>query len=243
MNQIHLGDCLEVLKTLPDASVDMVLCDPPYGTTACKWDTVIPFAPFWEQLHRVAKPTAAICMFGSEPFSSALRMSNIKRFKYDWVWDKKFSGCFATAKFRPLKTFEMISVFATGRPSYVPQMVLRDFPITSGKRANPRHTNEDSKQTLWVEKKKKYTHKYPTAILNFPRRLGEKVIHPTQKPVALLEYLIRTYTNEGAVVLDPTMGSGSTGVACFKTGRNFIGIEREPEYFKIAEARMKAARI
>jgi DNA modification methylase len=229
------GDCLELMKDIPDNSVDMVLTDPPYGTTACKWDTVIDFELMWEQLKRITKDNGAICLFGSEPFSSHLRLSNIKMFKYDWIWNKKFAGNFATAKKVPMKTNEIISVFYS-KNRYYPQMIRREKPIktTSGS------TSTDlTKINANIEKK--YDYKYPITILDFPRILGsskEKVAHPTQKPVVLLEYLIKTYTLENETVLDFTMGSGSTGVAAKNLSRKFIGIEKEEKYYNIAKERI-----
>lgn len=244
MHQIIHGDCLERLRELSDNSVDMVLADLPYGTTACKWDTVIPFEPLWEELHRVAKPNAAMCMFGCEPFSSALRMSNIKRFKYDWIWKKNRPVGFVNAKLRPLGIHEIISVFSEGKTAngsvnmpYNPQGLI---PVNRMVRSPSAPTNENSYSR--PSHKKEFLQEngnYPRTILEFSKDDTRK--HPTQKPVALLEYLIRTYTNEGDTVLDPTMGSGSTGVACVNIGRNFIGIEREAEYVKIAESRIASA--
>ena len=225
--ELKQGDCLELMKDIPDGSVDLVLTDPPYGTTACKWDSVIPFESMWEQLNRIIKPNGAICLFGSEPFSSALRMSNIKNFKYDWIWQKSNVMGFLNAKKRPLKETENISVFNS--KVYYPQ----------GLEINEKGENRRGKQTETLGKyepinKSEYKN-YPRTILQFK---SERGCHPTQKPVALLEYLIRTYTNEGETVLDFTMGSGSTGVACVNTNRNFIGIELDENYFKIAKERI-----
>lgn len=219
------------MKDIPDGSVDLVLTDPPYGTTACKWDSVIPFEPMWEQLNRIIKPNGAICLFGSEPFSSTLRMSNIKHFKYDWIWQKSNVMGFLNAKKRPLKETENISVFNS--KVYYPQ----------GLEINEKGKNRRGKQTETLGKyelinKSEYKN-YPRTILQFK---SERGYHPTQKPVTLLEYLIRTYTNEGETVLDFTMGSGSTGVACVHTNRNFIGIEIEEEYFNMAKKRIEEAK-
>jgi len=231
---LYKGDCLEEMEKIPDGSVDLVLTDPPYGTTACKWDSVIPFEPMWTQLHRVAKKSAAIVLFGSEPFSSALRMSNIKRYKYDWVWNKKLAGNGILAKRQPLKIHENIMVFNSR--VYYPQMTqgrlrkkmgLYESEITGG--------DSYASETFNSEY-------YPQSIQDFSAanmRTGR--LHPTQKPVALLEYLIRTYTQPGETVLDFTMGSGSTGVACVNTNRNFIGIELDAGYFQIAEKRIADA--
>ena len=229
--ELWQGDCLELMKNIPDGSVDLVLTDPPYGTTACKWDSVIPFEPMWEQLNRIIKPNGAICLFGSEPFSSALRMSNIKQFKYDWIWDKKIAGNPFIAKHQPLKVHEIISVFCNSKTKYIPQMRKGKMRIKGG-----------GKSKLFdVEcTKTKNDEYYPISILS-ESNSARKQIHPTQKPVALLEYLIRTYTNEGETVLDFTMGSGSTGVACVNTNRRFIGIELNDGYFNIAKKRIEEA--
>lgn len=233
---IH-GDCLQELKKLAPQSVDMVLADLPYGMTACKWDTCIPFEPLWEQLHRVTKPNAAICMFGSEPFSSVMRMSNLKRFKYDWVWNKRHASNYPLAKKQPMKIHEIVSVFGTKSPRYFPIKTLRDKPVRKGANTGATVFNKGLEQPGWAGKL--YTDKYPQSICYFPNRT-EKKLHPTQKPLALLEYLIKTYTNECETVLDPTMGSGSTGVACKNTNRAFIGIEKEEDYFNIAKNRMES---
>jgi len=233
MKLIH-GDCLKEMFDIPDKSVDLVLTDPPYGTTACKWDSIIPLEPMWEQLNRIIKPNGAIVLFGSEPFSSALRMSNIKNYKYDWIWDKKIPSGMCNAKIMPMRQSELISVFIKGKNFYYPQMILRDKPIKSG-------GNKDSisggNKGIKGEFKKTYTHKCPTTHLVFDKiRRGS--LHPTQKPIDLMEYLIKTYTNENETVLDFTMGSGSTGVACKNLNRDFIGIELDEEYFKIAQDRI-----
>lgn len=230
---LHQGDCLELMKNIPDGSVDLVLTDPPYGTTACKWDSVIPFEPMWEQLNRIIKPNGAICLFGSEPFSSALRMSNIKHFKYDWIWDKKIPSGMSYARFQPMRQTENISVFCNGKSVYNPQMVKRDKPIKGGGMSKGETTNNQKLIALH----KTYDYKNPTNLIAFDK-IRKGSLHPTEKPVALLEYLIRTYTNEGETVLDFTMGSGSTGVACMNTKRCFIGIELQQEYYDIAENRI-----
>ena len=230
------GDCLEVMKKLEDNSVDAIICDPPYGTTSCKWDSVIPFEPMWKQLKRIIKPNGAIALFGSEPFSSALRMSNIKNYKYDWIWDKKIPSGMSYARFQPMRQCENIVVFCDGKTNYNAQMVLRDKPIKSGGMSKGETTNNQKLKAL----KKTYTHKNPTTLIRFNKiRRGSK--HPTQKPVALMEYLIKTYTNEGETVLDFTMGSGTTAIACLNTNRNFIGIELNKKYFEIAKARIENA--
>ena len=237
--KLYQGDCIELMKDIPDGSVDLVLTDPPYGTTACKWDSVIPFEPMWEQLNRIIKPNGAICLFGSEPFSSALRMSNIKNFKYDWIWDKRIPSGMSYARFQPMRQTENISVFSNGKTVYNPQMVKRDKPIKKGgNKYSPSAPIQACKEGK--DFKKTYEYKNPINLIVFDK-IRKGSLHPTQKPVPLLEYLIRTYTNEGETVLDFTMGSGSTGVACVNTNRNFIGIELDEEYFKIAENRIKQA--
>ena len=240
-----LGDCLERMKEIPDGSVDMILCDLPYGTTACKWDSVIPFEPLWEQYKRMIKDNGAIVLFGSEPFSSLLRCSNIKNYKYDWVWDKKHGANFAQANKRPLKNIENVMVFYDKPCFYNPQKIQ-----------NPKGEEKRSKYPPSLQKEcfvgqvamnADFAHfgsKYesdkllPKSILVFSR--DSKPVHPTQKPVALMEYLIKTYTNEGETVLDNCMGSGTVGVACKNLNRKFIGIEKDETYFKIAQDRIAA---
>ena len=239
------GDCLELLKDIPDGSVDMVLCDLPYGTTACKWDTVIPFEPLWAQYKRLIKPNGAIVLFGSEPFSSKLRMSNLDWFKYDWVWVKSRTVGFLNAKNAPLKKHEIISVFSSGNAANTDKNRMPYFPQGLEEINEKRMSVQCADDTVVgnrPSRKKEYMAKYrgfPDSILNFGNE--PKQSHPTQKPVALLEYLIRTYTIEGETVLDNTMGSGSTGVACVNTGRNFIGMELDPGYFETAKQRIERA--
>ena len=227
------GDCLERMLEIPDGSVDMVLTDPPYGTTACKWDSVIPMDHMWKEIHRVIKTNGAAVLFGSEPFSSALRMSNIKNYKYDWVWNKEKSSGSLNCNRMPLKYHENICVFYRKQCLYLPQM-------TKGKMINKGGAIGGGVYGYTKEKRYKSDTYYPRSIQTFKgcHNMQGKV-HPTQKPVALMEYLIRTYTNEGETVLDFTMGSGTTGVACVKTGRRFIGIELDEEYFKIASNRIE----
>lgn len=228
------------MKDIPDGSVDMVLCDLPYGTTACQWDKVIPFEPLWEQYNRIIKKNGAICLFGSEPFSSLLRTSNLKHYKYDWIWDKKIPSGMSYARFQPMRQTECISVFSNGRSSYNPQMSRRDKPIKKGgNKYSPSAPIQACKSGKSYDKV--YEYKNPINIITFPKvRKGS--LHPTQKPIDLLEYLIRTYTNEGEIVLDNCMGSGSTGVACVNTNRNFIGIELDEKYFNIAKERIEQAK-
>lgn len=244
MINLMQGDCLELMKTIPDGSVDLILTDPPYGTTACKWDSVIPFEPMWEQLKRIIKPNGAIVLFGSEPFSSALRMSNIKQYKYDWVWEKERGTGFARAKKQPLRKHEGILVFYSKQPFYDSMGELLDkpyrhaLPISKSKSDGVSGSGYDSNGSRIYHT---YTHSSKHTILRFPRDATRLSLHPTQKPVALLEYLIKTYTQENETVLDFTMGSGSTGVACKNTNRSFIGIELDRDYFEIARGRINSA--
>ena len=235
MYELMQGDCLELMKLVPDGSVDMILTDPPYGTTACKWDSVIPFEPMWAELKRVIKPNGAIVLFGSEPFSSALRMSNIKQYKYDWIWDKKIPSGMCNAKIMPMKQSENISVFINGKNFYYPIMEERPKPLKGGKiYGNSLSAGNGGLKSIDA---KVYTHKYPTTHLVFDK-IRKGSLHPTQKPVPLLEYLIKTYTQENETVLDFTMGSGSTGVAAKNLNRKFIGIELDEKYFEIAKTRI-----
>jgi len=237
------GDCLERMKEIPDGSVDMILTDPPYGTTACKWDSIIPLEPMWEQLNRIIKPNGAIVLFGSELFSSTLRMSNIKNYKYDWVWIKnKPSGAMLSKK-QPMRSVENISVFYKEQPLYIPQMVERneaELKRLSKKSVKTTGTDVDGRDWGRSGNREDNKLKHPKNVITIKtvhNRSKEKVNHPTQKPVALMEYLIKTYTNEGETVLDFTMGSGTTGVACKNLNRRFIGIELDEGYFKIAQDR------
>ena len=246
MVDLRFGDCLELMKNIPDGSVDLVLTDPPYGTTACKWDSVIPFEPMWEQLNRIIKPNGAICLFGSEPFSSALRMSNIKNFKYDWVWKKPRGTGHLNSKKQPLRDAENVSVFYKKQCTYNPQYSIGE-PYSALKGGKMSKVSESGVTTYGkFMNGAKYGNdnngfRYPKQVLEFGV-VERGTLHPTQKPVDLLEYLIRTYTNEGETVLDFTMGSGSTGVACVNTNRNFIGIEIDPNYFQIASRRIGASK-
>ena len=216
------GDCLALMADIPDHSIDMILCDLPYGTTNCHWDTVIPFEPLWAHYKRIIKKNGAVVLFGAEPFSSHLRLSNITWYRYDWVWDKKSTTGFLNAKKRPLVRHEMIHVFAAGSMSYFPEKEVRGAPRVKGgcKVRSVVYNKFETKQSVNNEY-------YPTSILSFSNANQKDKQHPTQKPVDLLEYLIKTYTLEGETVLDNCMGSGSTGVACKNTGRRFIGIEQD----------------
>lgn len=234
MINLFNGDCLEVMKSIPDKSIDMVLTDPPYGTTACKWDVIIPFEPLWNELKRITKDNGAICLFGSEPFSSHLRLSNLKMFKYDWIWKKKNPSNFLHAKNRPLGITEIVSVFCNGKPNYQPQGLVRIDKVSNypDKTKNKMIGQSGAKRVFL---KQEFTN-YPRTVLEFSKEFG---LHASQKPVALLEYLIKTYSLEGETVLDFTMGSGSTGVACKNLNRKFIGIEKDDKYFEIAKSRIE----
>lgn len=249
MNEVKLykGDCLQVMQELINkgVKVDMILTDPPYGTTACKWDNVIPFDIMWKRIRDIRSLNTAIALFGAEPFSSMLRCSNIKEFKYDWIWEKTIAPNFMFLKKQPRRLVENVSMFYINQPLYNPQMIKGDPYIDNRtKRTHGENTGREVIASLMKQTSKKEINntgtRYPSCILKYSNS-NNKNVHPTQKPVALLEYLIKTYTNEGDTVLDFTMGSGSTGVACVNTGRKFIGIELDDKYFEIAESRIKEA--
>ncbi len=236
------GDCLEVMKQIPDKSIDAIICDLPYGTTNCKWDSIIPFDKLWEQYERIIKPNGAIVLFGSQPFTSALIMSNPKLFKYELIWDKKTGLGFLDSKFRPLKSHENIIIFGLGGCSngskipmkYNPQGLIETTKQNKNTKSNILNSEPKKRENLGT------THtNYPKSIHTFSRVSGN---HPTEKPLELLEYLVKTYTNEGDVVLDNTMGSGTTGVACKQLNRSFVGIEMDSKYFQIACDRIDNAK-
>lgn len=238
MIDLKKGDCLEVMKEIPDGSIDAIITDPPYGTTACKWDSVIDFELMWEQLNRIIKPNGAIVLFGSEPFSSALRMSNIKNYRYDWIWEKTKASAPMLANKMPMKRHENISIFYNKLPTYNPQMIfvgIKDKRKTFTK--SPINKNFTT-QGLITTTKKDDGYRHPNTVQIFNNSNKTNLLHPTQKPVDLMEYLIKTYTNENETVLDFTMGSGSTGVAAKNLNRNFIGIENDANYFEIAKDRI-----
>jgi len=267
-HKLILGDCLDELPKIFDKNIDLVLTDPPYGTTQCKWDSVIPFEPMWNQLKRVIKDNGCIALFGSEPFSSYLRTSNINWFKYDWIWEKQKASNFMGAKYSPLKYHEIISVFSKNTHSYNPQRykVLELDDVLKLNRKQMKHLFENKEYDRYgkVDRRKtvndpktnkdhigtKLTrtryiddgYRSPKSVLKINKQ-SQTNIHPTQKPVALLEYLIKTYTNENDTVLDFTMGSGSTGVACKNLNRNFIGIEKDENYYNIAKQRIEGVLI
>ena len=239
----YLGDCLEIMKSIPDGSIDAIITDPPYWTTACKWDSVIPFEPMWEQLKRIIKPNGAIVLFWSEPFSSALRMSNIKMYKYDWVWEKDKGTNFAISNKQPLRKVENICIFYKKQPYYNSQGKKLDKPYThtlpisksdSSKGAGEHNLNKDGSRKYAT-----YTHTKKNNLIYFDRESQTKSLHPTQKPVALIEYLIKTYTNEWETVLDFTAWSFTTAVACENTNRKWICIEKDEWYYNIGINRIQ----
>ena len=243
--KLYKGDCLEVMDRLIEegVKVDMILTDPPYGTTKCKWDTIIPFNEMWKRLNKLTRSDSAIALFGAEPFASALRVSNIENYKYNWYWKKTTVSGFANAKKMPLKDIETISIFYEKLPTYNPQGLIKIE--AKAKKNSKTHTTREEKGITALNGgrfKGEYTQEYT----NYPRQIlefaSEKGLHLTQKPVPLLEYLIKTYTNEGDLVLDFTMGSGSTGAACLNTNRRFIGIELDEKYFNIAKNRLENIR-
>lgn len=239
MIKLMQGDCLEMMKAIESGSVDMILTDPPYGTTACKWDSIIPLEPMWEQLKRIIKPNGAIVMTASQPFTTVLISSNLDNYCYSWVWNKRKAGNIFLAKVQPMKIHEDVCVFSlSGKmPFFEPIKTLRD----KVKKSKNYGTGQAMGGSNIVEEKTyTYTHKNPISIIDISNASQKGKAHPTQKPVALMEYLINTYTNEGETVLDFTMGSGTTGVACKNLGRKFIGIELDEEYFRIAQDRISA---
>ena len=241
MHKLYNGDCLEVMDQLieEEVKVDMVLTDPPYGTTACKWDSVIPFEPLWEQYNRIIKDNGAIALFGQEPFSSFLRLSNVDNYKYDIYWEKERLTNINQVKKRVGKTIETISIFYEKQPTYNPQMIKYEGKLRSNKVKNgvigKLSDNKEHKVTEYIDT----GWRYPTQVWKFKRDCLKSNLHQTQKPIALLEELVKTYTNDNDVVLDFTMGSGSTGVACVNTNRRFIGIELDDTYFAIAKERIE----
>ena len=235
IDNIYNMDCLEGMKQIPDGTIDAVICDLPYGTTACAWDSVIPFDKLWEQYKRICKPNAPIVLFGSEPFSSYLRLSNIKWYRYDWVWEKTKASGFLDANRKPLKIHETISVFSYKSHLYNPQGLIKGIFKTG------RDANMDGKvYGAYKNHLASEYGNYPKSVLHYANPSGVGHLHPTQKPVDLLRYLVLTYTNEGDTVLDNCMGSGTTAIACNKERRHFIGFELSKEYFDKAVRRIKA---
>lgn len=235
--ELYNGECIEIMRQIEDKAIDMILCDLPYGTTDCSWDHIIPFEEMWEQYNRIIKDNGAIVLFSAQPFTTKLIHSNLKNYKYSWYWIKNTSTGFAFAKHQPMRKVEDINVFYKRKPLYVPQGLIElEKPITK-KRKNKISNNDTiyNEKTLMKEHIVKYTN-YPNNVLFFNKE--SKTVHPTQKPVDLLEYLIKTYTKENDIVLDSCIGSGSTGVACANTNRKFIGIELNNKYFEIAKKRI-----
>lgn len=233
--KLKQGDCLEIMSSIPNKTIDLILCDLPYGTTDCKWDNIIPFAPLWEQYNRVIKDNGAVVLFAAQPFTTKLIQSNLKQYRYNWYWKKSYTTGFSYARYQPMRCIEDICVFYKKHGTYNPQ----GLQVIENPKAK-KHKNSE----LWTMRALKDNYiprfkNYPNHILEFGK--DKQRMHPTQKPVALLEYLIKTYTNEGETVLDNCMGSGSTGVACINTNRRFIGIELDNKYFEIAEQRINSA--
>ena len=237
MINLWQGDCLDLMKNIPDKSVDMILCDLPYGITNCKWDNAIPFEPLWEQYNRIIKDNGAIVLFGSEPFASRLRLSNLKMYRYDWIWEKTVASNFVMCNKQPQRKHENILVFYKKQPTYNPQMQAGKPYKDVRKNDRRRSVFVDDGASLGKTPIHNTGTRYPSTIQKFSNK-NNKRLHSTQKPVALLEYLIKTYTNRGETVLDNCMGSGSTGVACVNTKRSFIGIELDKHYFKVADKRI-----
>lgn len=231
------GDCIELMRGLPANSVDLILCDLPYGATACKWDSVIPFTPLWEQYLRIAKPNAAIVLHAAQPFTSALIMSQPSLFKYEWIWEKGNATGFLNAKKQPLRAHESVAVFYRLQPTYNPQMTHgHERKTTKRQPANSECYGDGNALTTYDS-----TSRYPRSVQRISSDKQKTALHPTQKPLPLAEYLINTYSNPGDLVLDNCMGSGTTGVACMSTGRRFIGIEMDEKYFDVASGRIAAA--
>ena len=236
LNRIYNEDCLEGMKRIPDASVDCIICDLPYGTTACKWDTIIPFEPLWEQYERIIKYNGNIVLFGTGLFAYKLALSNERLFRYELIWKKSKCGSPLTAKFMPMKRHENILVFGRSASAYYPQME-KGKPYKRNYTPNKKNNMEYGIKGVATDNKGT---RYPISILDFAQQWRRQdQLHPTQKPVALIEYLIKTYTNEGETILDNCMGSGTTAVAAIRTKRNFIGFELQKEYFDIANKRIK----
>jgi DNA modification methylase len=246
--QLFCGDCLEIMPTLADKTIDAVVCDPPYGTINCSWDSIIPLEIMWIELNKKVKKNGAIAIFCSQPFTSKLIMSNPKMFRYCWVWDKNSAGNILIAKYQPLKFTEDIAIFSKDSHFYLPQF-LRGFKDRTMEKPTEKKgdifSGIKSNSFFKTTTNKPGDARYPSNIIRIEKQASEccnaKAVHPTQKPVELMEYLIKTYTQEGETVLDFTMGSGSTGVACVNLGRNFIGIEKDPQYFEIAKERIAEA--
>jgi site-specific DNA-methyltransferase (adenine-specific) len=240
MIDLRLGDCIEVMKKIPSKSIDAIICDLPYGTTACKWDSVIPFEPLWLEYNRIIKERGAIVLFASQPFTTALISSNYKMYRYNWIWHKTRPSNFPLAKKQPMKYQEDICVFGIKSPNYYPIMVKGDKIRKKGTNKGYRGFNKGLENPVYLDKE--YKDFYPSNIQTFAHHNGG-LLHPTQKPLELMEYLVKTYTNENETVLDNAMGSGTTMLACKNTNRNGIGIEMDENYFKIAQERVNSHEI
>ena len=237
LNTIYNEDCLEGMKRIPDKSIDMILCDLPYGTTACKWDEVIPFEPLWEQYERVIKDNGAVVLTASQPFTSNLLMSNPKLFRYEWIWEKSMAANFMHLKRQPAKRHENILVFYKKQPTYNPQMESGE-PYTDSRKSRKQENGTYGKIDIKPETIVNKGTRYPKSVIEFSNS-NNKNVHPTQKPVKLFEYLIKTYTNKGETVLDNCMGSGTTAIACLNTDRQYIGFELDEDYYNVAQDRIK----
>ena len=235
--ELWLGDCLELMNRIPDKSIDLILADLPYGTTYCKWDVIIPFESLWKQYKRIRKDRTPIVLFGTEPFSSYLRLSNIKEYKFDWKWNKISKKGHLVAKKRPLQQTEDVVVFGNGGYNYYPQMLPREKPMKMKEGSKTVIMGGNGESSAYRTIRNDF---YPSNLIIFPTGADRSKVHPTQKPVELLEYLIKTYTLEGELVLDNTMGSGSTMVACKNTNRRGVGIEKEKKYYDIAVNRINS---
>jgi site-specific DNA-methyltransferase (adenine-specific) len=242
--KLYLGDCLELMKDIPDKSIDMILCDLPYGKSACSWDIIIPFEPLWEQYERIIKKNGCIALFGTEPFASLLRLSNLKWYKYDWIWHKSKSGSAFTSKYRPQQKHENILIFGKGKILYFPQLKNGEPYYRKRKENKGNKPNNHKLGVISESETINNGFRYPETVIFFQQKWRRQdQLHPTQKPVELCEYLIKTYTSENMVVLDNCMGSGTTGVACKKLNRNFIGMEKDKKYFEIAKNRINLTEV
>ena len=234
INEIYKGDCLELMpKYIDDKSIDMIFCDLPYGTTKCKWDVIIPFDKLWSEYERVIKDNGVIVLFGNEPFSSILRTSNLKMYRYDWIWEKTKATGFQNSKIQPMRKYENLSVFYKHKPTYNPQGLVKKEDTKSNVRSG-NIKNEHSFNTYKGKKPVAEFTNYPTNIVKFKNASGIGHLHPTMKPLSLIEYMIKTYTKEGDLILDNTCGSGTTGLGAKNLNRNYIMMEQDPEYYEIA---------
>jgi site-specific DNA-methyltransferase (adenine-specific) len=238
---LRYGDTIEQMELIPDKSIDTIICDLPYGTTACKWDTIIPFDKLWEQYERIIKDNGAIVLTASQPFTSALVMSNPKLFKYEWIWEKNVASNFMQYKFMVAKKHENVLIFAKGKTKYNPLMEDKsELSIQRMKyKFKDRKQSEHYKTDISEDRSNRQEKMYPTSVKKFNREVG---LHPTQKPISMMEYFVLTYTDENDTILDNTFGSCTTGIACINTNRNFIGIENNMDYFNISLKRVEEKR-